>query len=343
MKAYQLQTFGFEGLKQTDLPKPEAGPGEVLVRVQAVSLNYRDLMTVAGGYNPHLSLPLVPCSDGAGIVEVVGPGVTRFKPGDRVAGTFVQEWQAGRFEARYWRDSCLGGPLDGMLREFAVLPETGLVSVPDHLTLEEAATLPCAAVTAWNALVVGGQIKAGDTVLVQGTGGVSLFALQFARMHGAQVIATSSSNDKLGRAKALGASDGINYRETPDWDKAVRSLTGGEGVDHVVEVGGAGTLPLSLKAVRAGGHIAVIGVLTAKDSPAPIDPLPILLRAANVRGVLVGSREMFEAMNRAITINELRPIVDRVFPFAQAHDALRHMESGSHFGKIVISLADESL
>lgn len=340
MRVYEIQGgFGLDNLNRVDTPDPaKPGPGQVLVRVRATSLNYRDLMMVNGLYNPRQPLPLVPLSDGAGEVVAIGAGVTRVAVGDRVAGIFTQQWLGGRFEARYWKESTLGGPLPGMLREYAVLPAEGVVKIPDHLSYEEAATLPCAAVTAWNALVVSGGIKSGDTVLVQGTGGVSVFALQFARMHGARVIVTSSSHEKLGRALGMGGSDGINYRENPEWEKAVRSLTGGEGVDHVVEVGGTGTLPKSFHAVRAGGHVAVIGVLTATEGSAPIDPMPILTRAIKVQGILVGSREMFEAMNRAITQNQMRPVIDRVFPFEDARAAFEHLRSGSHFGKIVIQV-----
>ena len=244
----------------------------------------------------------------------------------------MQTWTEGALtEAK--SKSALGGAIDGVLAEQVVLHEDGLVAVPDHLSFEEAATLPCAAVTAWNALIEGG-VRAGDTVLTLGTGGVSLFALQFARMAGARVIITSGSDEKLERAKQLGASDGVNYKTTPEWDKKVRDLTGGVGVDRVVEVGGAGTLPRSLKAVRVGGHVALIGVLTGGEC----NPMPVLMKAVRLQGVFVGSRAMFEAMNRAVALHGMRPVIDRVFPFEEARAAYRHLESGAHFGKIVLQL-----
>jgi NADPH:quinone reductase-like Zn-dependent oxidoreductase len=222
-----------------------------------------------------------------------------------------------------------------MLAERVVLPEGGVVRVPDHLSAEEAATLPCAALTAWHSLMEAGDLKAGETVLIQGTGGVSLFALQFARMAGARVIATSSSDAKLARVREMGASDGINYKTTPDWDVATRNLTEGKGVDHVVEVGGAGTLPRSFKAVKVGGRIYLIGVLTGGGE---VDPRPLLMKNIRLQGIYVGSRAMFEAMNRAIALHKLKPVIDRVFPFEQAPDAYRHLESGAHFGKVVIKI-----
>jgi NADPH:quinone reductase-like Zn-dependent oxidoreductase len=305
----------------------------VLIKLRAASLNYRDLMVVKGLYNPKLPLPLIPFSDGVGEVVAVGEGVTRVKTGDRVAGIFFQKWLCGeRTEVN--AKSALGGDLDGLLAEYVVLHEDGVVHVPEHLTDEEVATLPCAAVTAWNALITSGGVKAGDTVLVQGTGGVSIFALQFAQLLGARVIATSSSNKKLERVRQLGASDGINYKETPDWDKQVKELTGGSGIDRVVEVGGAGTLTKSLRAVRIGGQISLIGVLTGGSGE--ISTAAILMKNVRVQGIYVGSREMFEAMNRAITLHKLRPIVDRVFPFEEVPEALRYMESGAHFGKICV-------
>ena len=311
---------------------PRPGPGQVRIRVRAAALNYRDLLVVKGLYGRNLALPLIPLSDGAGEVVEVGRGVTRFAAGARVAGIFMQTWTEGALtEAK--SKSALGGAIDGVLAEQVVLHEDGLVAVPDHLSFEEAATLPCAAVTAWNALIEGG-VRAGDTVLTLGTGGVSLFALQFARMAGARVIITSGSDEKLERAKQLGASDGVNYKTTPEWDKKVRDLTGGVGVDRVVEVGGAGTLPRSLKAVRVGGHVALIGVLTGGEC----NPMPVLMKAVRLQGVFVGSRAMFEAMNRAVALHGMRPVIDRVFPFEEARAAYRHLESGAHFGKIVLQL-----
>ncbi len=333
MKAYEIQqSFGLDSLQMTDRPDPKPAAGQVLLRMKAWSLNYRDLLVAKGQYNPRLKLPLIPLSDGVGEVVEVGAGVTRVKLGDRVAGAFMPGWVEGPLTDAKARTALGGGP-DGLLAEYAVLPAEGVVAVPAHLSDEEAATLPCAAVTAWNALVTAGSIKAGDTVLTQGTGGVSLFALQFARLSGARVIATSSSDAKLARVLQMGASDGINYRSNPDWEKKVVELTGGVGVDHVVEVGGAGTLPRSLKAVRLGGTISLIGILSGVGE---FNPMPVLMKAVRVQGIYVGSREMFEAMNRAISLHRLKPVVDRVFPFREARQALQHMESASHFGKIVI-------
>jgi NADPH:quinone reductase-like Zn-dependent oxidoreductase len=330
------RSFGIDSLTLTQRPEPKLGPGQVVIRVKAASLNYRDLLTVKGQYNPKQPLPLVPLSDGVGEVVDVGAGVSRVKTGDRVAGIFAQKWIAGtpsRVELR----STLGGPLDGMLAEYVALSEEGIVHVPAHLSDEEAATLPCAGVTAWSALVTDGGVTAGDTVLVQGTGGVSLFALQFAKLTGARVIITSSSDAKLERARQLGASDTINYKTTPNWEKKTRELTDGAGVDHVVEVGGAGTLAKSLNATRIGGHIAVIGVLSGTATS--LDVIPMLMQKLRVCGVMVGSRETFENMNRAIALHQLRPVVDRVFPMADVKEAIRYMESGSHFGKICIRVS----
>ena len=333
MKRYELTAFGLENLKFVERPRPEPGPGQALVRVTATSLNYRDLMVVKGVYNPKMPLPRVPFSDGAGVVESVGPGVSRVKPGDRVAGIFMQAWIDGPLTDGK-SHSALGGAIDGMLSEYVTLDAEGLVHTPAHLSDEQAACLPCAGVTAWNALVSQGNLKAGDAVLVQGTGGVSLFALQFARLHGARVIATSGSDEKLARARQLGASDTVNYKTTPDWDKAVLDLTGGLGADHVVEVGGAGTLETSLRAVRPMGTVSQIGVLTGVTKDLNI--APILMKHVRLQGIYVGSRAMFEEMNRAIAASRLVPVVDKVFPFDGATEALRHMESGAHFGKIVV-------
>ncbi len=326
-------SFGIDNVLISTVPQPSPGPRQVLVRVRAASLNFRDYLVVTGRYNPKMPLPRVPLSDGAGEVEAVGEGVTRFRRGDRVAGIFMQTWLDGDTIEAHGK-SALGGAIDGVLADYVLFDQDGLVSVPAHLSFLEAATLPCAAVTAWNALVVQGRVKSGDTVLVQGTGGVSLFALQFARLAGARVIATSSSDAKLERALALGASDGINYKTTPDWDKRARQLTSGRGVDHVVEVGGSGTLARSFNAVRTQGHIAVIGILSGLAGELNI--APILHKHLTIHGIYVGSRAMFEDMNRALTLHQLHPVIDRVFPFEQIHDALRYMESAAHTGKIVI-------
>ncbi len=335
MRAFVFEDgFSLDALKLVERPQPKPGVGQALVRVRASSLNYRDLVVASGGYGRHVKLPLIPLSDGAGEVVEVGPQVTRVKPGMRVAAIFMQSWLAGALTADK-ANSALGGALDGMLAEFVVLNEEGLVPIPEHLSYTEAAALPCAAVTAWHALVDEGGIRAGDSVLVLGTGGVSIFALQFARLHGARVIATSSSDDKLARAIALGASDGVNYRQTPEWGKRAMELTGGAGVDHVVEVGGAGTLPQSFRAVRFGGRISLIGVLA--EPGAQVDPLPLMMKGARLQGIYVGSREMFETMNRAIALHRLRPVIDRIFPFAEALEAFRYMKTAAHLGKIVIN------
>jgi NADPH:quinone reductase-like Zn-dependent oxidoreductase len=334
MRAYVVQdSFGLSNLKLVARPDAEPGPGQVLVRVRAVSLNYRDLLVVKGEYDPRLTLPRIPCSDGAGEVTAIGPGVKRVQPGDRVAGMFMPGWIEGSLTAAKAR-SALGGDVDGMLAEQVVLPAEGVSKVPAQLSFEEAATLPCAALTAWNSLIVQGNLRPGETVLLQGTGGVSIFALQFARMAGARVLITSSSDEKLARARSLGADECINYKTTPDWDRRARELTGGTGVDHIVEVGGAGTLNRSLRAVRTGGHISLIGVLAGHAGP--IDTVVILARALRLVGIFVGSREMFEAMTRAIAQQQLRPVIDRVFPLDQAAQAFQLMESGGHFGKIVV-------
>lgn len=333
MKAFEIQnTFGLDSLILAERPDPSPGSGQVLIKLRAVSLNYRDLMVVKGLYNPKLPLPMIPFSDGVGEVVAVGEGVTRVKTGDRVAGIFFQKWLCGDLTAAK-AQSALGGAIDGLLTQYAVLHEDGVVHVPEHLTDEEGATLPCAAVTAWNALIASGGVKAGDTVLVQGTGGVSIFALQFAQLLGARVIATSSSDEKLERVRQLGAWETINYQQTPDWGKKVQELTA-IGVDYVVEVGGAGTLNQSLRAVRYGGQISLIGVLSGGSGE--ISTASILRKNVRVQGIYVGSREMFEAMNKAIALHKLRPVVDRVFNFTEAPEALKYMESGAHFGKICI-------
>ncbi|MEQ1576070.1 MAG: NAD(P)-dependent alcohol dehydrogenase [Hyphomicrobium sp.] len=334
MKTFELTGgFGIDKLAMADRPAPVPGHGQALIKMRAWSLNYRDLMMVRGQYNPKLPLPFQTLSDGVGDVVAVGEGVTRVKPGDRVAGAFMQAWiEGGNDDAK--SKSALGGAIPGLAAEQVVLDQNGLVHVPAHLTDEEAATLPCAAVTAWNALVSSGGLKAGDTVLVQGTGGVSLFALQFAKMIGARVIATSSSDAKLERVRALGASDTINYKSTLNWGRAVRDLTGGMGVDHVVEVGGAGTLPQSMQAVSTGGRISLIGVLTGGQ----IDPMGLLMKNITLQGIFVGSRAMFEDMNRAIALHQMRPVVDRVFAFSDYPKALAHLESGAHFGKVVLKV-----
>ena len=335
MRAWRFTDgFGKENLGIVELPDPVPEPGQALVRVRAVSINYRDLAVLRGAYGSNVKPPLIPLSDGAGEVLAVGDGVTRVKPGDRVAGIFMQKWITGE-QDDVKANSALGGSIDGMMAERVCLDAEGLVHFPGHLSFEEAACLPCAGVTAWNALMRSGDIKPGDSVLLQGSGGVSIFALQFAKMAGARVIITSSSDAKLERLKSMGADETVNYKTTPDWDKPARQLTGGVGVDHIVEVGGAGTLPLSSKAVRRGGHIALIGVLTGGGT---FDPRLMMVKAVRLQGIYVGSRDMFEEMNRAIALSGSRPVIDQVLEFGQLHEALAHMESGAHFGKICLGV-----
>lgn len=335
MKAYELQQLGIDGLTLVNKPEPTPGARQIVMKVQALSLNFRDLMVTKGTYNPRLKLPMTPFSDAAGEVVAVGGEVKGFKIGDRVAGTFFQNWTGGEPTEAKGRTAKGAGDAPGMLAEYVLLEDTGVIHLPEHLSYEEGATLPCAGLTAWHAVVEKGQTKAGDTLLVQGTGGVSIFAAQFAQMHGARVIATSSSDEKLSRLAGMGITDGINYKNNPDWDKAAKELNGGAGIDHIVEVGGAGTIERSLKAVRVGGMISVIGALS---SGAGINPVLVLMKSVRLQGIFVGNREMFEAMNRAITLHKMRPVVDRIFPFEEAKQALQLMESGGHFGKIVIKL-----
>ncbi|MBA2620925.1 MAG: NAD(P)-dependent alcohol dehydrogenase [Acidobacteria bacterium] len=335
MKAYEIQQFGIENLAliERDEPKPQAT--EVLVKFHAASLNYRDLMTVKGTYNPKLKLPLVPLSDGAGEVVAVGEQVSKWTVGDRVCPIFMQGWTDGAIDFQKARTT-LGGDFDGCLREFGTFNENGLVKIPDNLSFEEAATLPCAAVTAYHALFTSGCLKADDTVLLQGTGGVSVFALQFASVHGCRTIITSSDNEKLNRAKDLGADELINYREREDWDKAVLELTEKQGVEQICEVGGAGTMQKSLNSVKMGGHIAVIGVLAGKGD---FDLRSILMKSVKMQGIFVGSRQMFERMNQMICQHtHFKPVVDKVFEFEAAREAFKYMESAAHFGKIVIKI-----
>jgi len=335
MRVYEVrESFGIDHLALAERERPSPGRRQALVRVRAVSLNYRDLLVAKGLYNPKIPLPFVPFSDGAGDIVAVGEGVSRVKVGDRVSGIFMQDWLGGELTEAMTK-SALGGGMQGMLSEYVVLDEGGLVHIPEHLSYEEAATLPCAAVTAWHALMETG-LKPGERVLLLGTGGVSIFSLQFVLMAGAEAIITSGSDEKLAKAARLGATHGINYKTVPEWDKRVRELTGGTGVDLVVEVGGAGTLPQSIKAVRTGGRISLIGVLTGASGE--INPRPIVMKKIRMQGIMVGSREMFESMNRAVSLHRLRPVIDRVFPFGEAGDALRYMERGAHFGKICISI-----
>ena len=331
----RLSAFGLDHLAPETVDLPAPGPTEVLVQFHAASLNYRDLMVVLGNYNPKMHLPRIPGSDAAGEILAVGDQVTRLHPGDRVASLFFPDWHDGQVSAAKIR-SALGGSVDGVFATTRLLPETALVPIPPSLSFAQAATLPCAALTAWNALIEKGGIHAGQTVLLLGTGGVSLFALQFAKAHGATVLITSSSDQKLERARTLGADHTINYRSTPDWETEVLRLTDQLGVDHVVEVGGAGTLPRSLKAVRVGGYVYIIGILS--DPTAGVNILPVLSRSIHMDGVYVGSRAMFTRMNTAIEANRIVPVVDQTFPLSEARAAFEHMQNGRHFGKIVLDL-----
>lgn len=338
MKTYHITgPDGLDALKLVDVAEPEVGPFDVLVEMKAWSLNYRDLGMPRGGYigndkvkrNP----PLVPLSDGAGEVVAVGAAVSRFQVGDRVAGCFFQKWLGGDLTAEQI-GSALGGAIDGVLAERVAFHEDGLVSVPEAFSFSQAATLPCAAVTAWQALTLGG-LNAGETVLLLGTGGVSIFALQFAKAFGARVIITSSSDEKLDRAKQLGADETVNYRQHGDWEKEVLRFTGGIGVDNVIEVGGAGTFEKSLAAARVSGRVSLIGVLSGQPENNP-SPMAALFKRLTVQGIYVGSRDMFEAMNRAIEFNRLEPVIDQTFGFNEVRAAYETMHSAAHFGKIVI-------
>lgn len=333
MKTYEIIAPGIDALALVERDVPKPARGQVLVRMKASALNYRDLLNVLNPEGRGIAYPRIPNSDGAGEVVEVGEGVTRFKSGDRVVATFFQNWEGGDMSAEVMA-SALGGPVDGILTEYAVLEERGLLLIPAHMSFEEAATLPCAALTAWNALAEIGQLKAGETVLLLGTGGVSIFALQFAKMHGAQVIITSSSDEKLAQAREMGAWQTINYTQHPDWEAVVMDMTNGRGVDHVVEVGGAGTVGRSVEAVRVGGTVAMIGVLTEGS----LNPTAVMRKSVRLQGLYVGSRQMFERMNTAIEAHELHPVIDAQFNFDETRAAFHHMESAKHFGKIVVSI-----
>ena len=337
MKVYEVQkgAISLEGLFAAQRPDPKPAWHEVVIRVRATSLNYRDQMVVTGNYfGGPVTRNLIPLSDGAGEVTSVGEGVTRFKTGDRVCGTFFQGWISGPMTERH---PALGNPLDGTLTEYIALHEDGVVAIPKTLSFEEAATLPCAALTAWNALMVSGKpVKPGDTVLCLGTGGVSMAGLLFAKGAGARVIVTSSSDEKIKRAQALGATDGVNYKRTPDWQKEVIELTGGRGVDHILENGGAGSLNRSFEACAFGGKVALIGFLEARTGD--VNPAILMMKAGIMLGIGVGSRAMFEDMNRAIDANKIKPVVDKIFPFERAADAFRCQAAGDFVGKVVITV-----
>lgn len=328
--------WGLDNLRYVDAIEPMPGQGQVLVRMKAVSLNYRDLLMVNGMYGrgaASTSDVITPFSDGCGVVEAVGEDVTRFKPGDRVSTLFFQNWISGPPDLAKLTSS-LGFPIPGAGAELQVFSEQGLSKVPDFLTDHQVATLPCAALTAWRGLFVDARLEPGDTVVLQGTGGVSIFGLQFAKAAGLRTIITSSSDEKLARATALGADHVVNYREIPSWSKAVREATDGRGADFIMEVGGAGTIQESMKAVKIGGHIAIIGIVAGAGEP--FNPASLIGNSAKLQGLSVGSRDMFEAMCRALELRRIAPVVDKVFPWTEAKAAFGAMAAGEHFGKIVL-------
>lgn len=332
MRAFEIQEFGIENLKLVERDVPKPGPFDVLVHLKAASLNFRDLMVTEGTYNPRLKRPMVPLSDGAGVVEAVGTEVTRVKVGDRVAGIFMQAWLDGVVNRTAFQ-SAMGGAINGVLSEQRLFHENGLVHIPEHLSFVEAATLPCAALTAWHALFEEAPAKAGDSVVIQGTGGVATFALQFAKVAGMRPIVLSSSDEKLKHAQELGAAHLINYKKEPNWEKSVLAIIP-NGADYVIQVAGDDALTRSLKAVRMGGQVSVIGVLTGAASN--IEPRLVLMNSIRLQGIYVGSRAMFERMNRAIELHRISPVVDRVFPWLEASQAMKYMQERSHFGKIVL-------
>ena len=337
MKRWEIRGSGIETLELVDAPEPLPGSKQVLVRVRATSLNYRDLLTVEGRYRGGPGRAgLVPLSDGAGEVVAAGAEVKTLRAGDRVAGNFFQAWHGGGWRGDY-TGSAMGGGIDGMLSELVVLEEAGAVKLPAGYSFAEGAALPCAAVTAWNSVVTHGALAPGETLLIQGTGGVSIFALQIARALGAQVIATSSSAAKIERLAGLGVRASVNYKENPDWEKAVLALTDKRGVDLVVEVGGAGTLDKSIRALAHNGRVMLVGVLAGGAQAA--NPFGLAMKNATMRGIYVGSSAEFTAMNRFFEQHAIKPMIDRIFPFADAKAAYAHLKSGAHFGKVVVSVA----
>ncbi len=335
MRAYTFDQFDLDRLKMTEQPTPTPGPGEVLVDLRALSLNYRDLLVIRGLYNRKLALPATPVSDGAGVVAAIGDGVTRVKAGDPVVGHFVADWLDGPFRGEYSASS-LGTPGAGLAAEQAVVPEHALVAPPAGYDFAQASTLPIAALTAWSALVTEGRLQAGQTILTLGTGGVSIWAVQLAKALGATAIITSSSDEKLERARALGADHGINYTTNADWEREVLALTDGRGVDVVVETGGAGTLNQSMKATSPGGTLAILGALTGLS--AEVSTGTILMKRLTLAGIYVDCRRAFEEMNAFLSAKSIEPVIDQRFVFDRLPDALRTMEAGGHFGKIVVEV-----
>jgi NADPH:quinone reductase-like Zn-dependent oxidoreductase len=336
MKCVEIvATTGFDGLRIADRPTPKPGPRQVLVRMHAASFNWRDMMILNGGYVRGVSLPRIPLSDGAGEIVECGAEVTRVKPGDKVCSTFFQTWMTGPVFAEA-QDAALGGTAEGVLSEYVVLDGDGVIKFPEHLSYEEAATLPCAALTAWHGLFEATNLRAGDTALLLGTGGVSVFGMQLARAAGANAIITSSSDAKLERAQALGATGMVNYSKNPKWADAVRALTGGRGADATLDVIGGETSKFALEALRTGGHAAIIGARSGVAGD--LDRRYVLQKGLRISGINIGSRAMFEAMNRAITTAKLKPVVDKTFPLADAIAAYKDFATGRHFGKVVVTI-----
>jgi len=333
MKAFEIRdSFGVDSLKLVERPAPCAGPGQVLLKMKAFSINYRDLLVVDGVGRWKPPRGRVPVSDGVGVVTALGNGVSRVNVGDRVAPIFYPRWLEGKIAAEKMGHALGGAAADGVLAEYTVFDEASVVRVPAHLSDGEAATLPCAGLTAWNALLTFGNITPGDSIVVLGTGGVSIFALQFARFRGARVILTSSSDEKLERAKELGAAAVINYRTKTDWPSVVVELTNGCGADYVVDT--VGGLKEAIAAVRLGGAVAFVGLL--RGMAVEVDLVTFMGRSARIEAVDVGSREMFEAMNRAIEFHAMRPVIDRVFGFTQLPEALNYLREARHFGKVCL-------
>ena len=329
--------WGLENLSLVDVPDRDPGPGEVRLSIRAAALNFRDYLAVRGRYNPRYPIPLIPGSDGVGTVTALGPGVTDWKIGQRVSPIISLGWQSGPPD-RETLKSTLGGPLPGTLQEAMIVPADGLVAVPDHLSDAEGAAMQCAGLTAWNALVTYGALRAGQSVLIQGTSAVSLFALQFAHLLGARTIITSGDDAKLERCRTFGATDCINYKREPEWQRVVRDLTDGRGADHIIEIGGPGTLERSLQAVRPGGMVSLIGVMGANENLSSSVLLPVIMRNVRVQGIFVGARQDYETMNRAVAAAGLRPVIDRTFSFEETPEAIRTQGEGERFGKLIVEM-----